>query len=68
MARKKVSDTPVHDQVQSYTATITELAIRRGTLAERVRLNDWLKKQVDIAQDPAELNLLKAMSEVINNA
>jgi hypothetical protein len=68
MARKKVTDTPVHEQVQSYTEKITALASRRGALEERVRLNAWLQKQIDIAQDPAELNLLKAMSEVINNA
>jgi hypothetical protein len=67
MARKKATTTPVHDQLQTYTDKVTKLAMARGVLMEQKRLNEWVIKELEIAQDPVEINLLRNLATVINN-
>lgn len=67
MRRKKQTETPVHDKLEDYTKKITKLAIARGVLMERKRLNQWIIERSANVQDPVEVNLLRALAEVIND-
>jgi hypothetical protein len=68
MARKKATTTPVYDQLQTYTDKITKLAMARGVLMEQKRVNEWIVEKLKTAQDPVELNLLRNLADVVNNA
>jgi len=66
MARKKATNTPVHDELATYTERIKKLAMARGVLMEQKRINEWIIERAANAQDPVELNLLRTLATVVN--
>jgi hypothetical protein len=66
MPRKK-TNTPIADGLETYTDKITKLAMARGVLMEKKRLNEWLIERTAKVQDPVEINLLQALAKVIND-
>jgi hypothetical protein len=65
MARKK-TQTPVHDELATYTDRIKRLAMARGVLMEQKRVNEWIIERAANTQDPVEINLLKVLAAVVN--
>jgi hypothetical protein len=65
MAKKTKQLPTIHDSLKEFADTIEKSAYRRGQLAEKIRLGNYINERLEQRIGSTERNLLNKLADVV---